>query len=72
MESNQTHKIKALIDMLAPKNKKELHAFLGILNYLGKFTPGTTDVCDPLHNLISSKVAWTWNTSYQELFAKAK
>ena len=41
-------KIKALMDMLAPKNKKELQAFLGIINYLGKFLPGTADVCDPL------------------------
>ena len=40
-------KIKALTDMLAPKNKKELQAFLGIINYLGKFSPDTADVCDP-------------------------
>ena len=58
--------------MLAPNNKKEQQAFLGIINYLGKFSPGTTDVCDPLHNLTSSKVIWTWNASYQALFNKAK
>ena len=65
-------KIKALMDMLAPNSKKELQAFLGIINYLGKFSPGTTDVCDPLHKLTSSKVTWTWNASYQALFNKAK
>ena len=65
-------KIKVLMDMIAPKNKKELQAFLGIINYLGKFSPGTTDVCDTLHKLTSSKVSWTWNALYQELFAKAK
>ena len=65
-------KIKMLTDMPAPKNKKELQAFLGIINYLGKFSPGTTDVCHPLQKLTSSKVAWTWNTSYQQLFTKAK
>ena len=64
-------KIKALMDMPAPKNKKELQAFSGIINYLGKFSPGTTDVCDPLHKLTSSKVTWTWNMSYQALFNKA-
>ena len=51
------------MDMLAPKSKKELQAFLGIINYLRKFSPGTTDIC---------KVTWTWNVSYQELFDKAK
>ena len=49
-------KIKALMDMPAPNNKKELQAFLGIINYLGKFSPGTADVCDPLHKLTLSKV----------------
>ena len=41
-------KIKVQTDMPAPKKKKELQAFLGILNYLGKFSTGTTDVCDSL------------------------
>ena len=58
--------------MPAPKSKKELQDFLGIINYLGKFSPGTADICDPLHKLMSSKVTWTWNASYQELFDKAK
>ena len=55
-----------------PNNKKELQAFLGIINYLGKFSPGTADVCDPLCKLTSSKVTWTWNASYQSLFNEAK
>ena len=65
-------KLKALTDMPVPNNKKELQAFLCIINYLGTFSPGTADVCDPLHKLTSSKVIWTWNASYQALFNKAK
>ena len=65
-------KIKALTDMPAPNNKNELQAFLGIINYLGKFSQGTANVCDPLHKLTSSKATWTWNASYQSLFNKAK
>ena len=64
-------KIKALTDMPAPNNKKELQDFLSIITYLGNFSPGTADVCDPLHKLTSSKVIWTWNASYQALFNKA-
>ena len=41
-------KIKVLTDMSAPKNRKELQALLGIINYLGNFFPGTVDVCEPL------------------------
>ena len=65
-------KIKTLTDMLVPNNKMELQAFLSIINYLGKFSPGTADVCDPLCKLTSNKGIWTWNASYQALFNKAK
>ena len=65
-------KIKALTDMPVPNNKTDLQAFLGIINYLGKFSQGTADVCDPLYKLMSSKVIWTWKASFLALFNKAK
>ena len=58
--------------MPTPNNKRELQMFLGIINYLGTFSPGTAAVFDPLWKWTSSKVMWTWNASYQSLFAKAK
>ena len=64
--------VKALTEMPAPKNKKELQAFLGVINYLNKFSPGASDACKPLRKLISSKDTWMWNASYQQLFNKAK
>ena len=33
------------MDMPPSNNKKELQAFLGIMNYLSKFSTGTTEVC---------------------------
>ena len=65
-------KIRAMTEMLVPKNKRELQAFLGIINYLDKFSPGTLEVCKPLRKLTSSKTTWTWNASYQQLFDRAK
>ena len=65
-------KIKALMDIPPPNNKRELQAFLGIIHYLGKISPSNGAVCDPLWKLISSRVAWTLNASYQSLFVKAK
>ena len=64
-------KNRALTEMLAPKNKRELQAFSGIINYFAKFSPGAAEVCEPLQKLMSSKVTWTWNASYQQLFDKA-
>ena len=56
-------KVRTLTEMLAPKNKKELQAFLGIINYLNKFCPGTSEACKLLRKLMSSKATWTWNAS---------
>ena len=66
------HKIRALTEMPAPKNKKGLQSFLGIINYLSKFSPDTLEVCKPLRKLTLSKTRWTWDASYQQWFEKAK
>ena len=63
--------IKAVTDMPVPKSKKGA-AGLFRHNCLGKFSPGTAEVCEPLQKLTSSKMTWTTNTSYQQLFAKVK
>ena len=52
--------------------KKELQYFLGILNYLSKFSADTAEVFVPLGRLTSTKTEWTWNRSAQELNGKAK
>ena len=44
----EPQKAKALTNMPAPKIKKELQAFLEINIYLGEFSPGIADVCNPL------------------------
>ena len=67
-------RIKALTDMPAPNNKKNcrLSSVFSIIDYLGKFSPGTADVFDPLCKVTYCKVIWEWNLSYQALFNKAK
>ena len=65
-------KLKALTKMPIPNSKKELRAFFGITDYLNKFFPSTTDVCESQRQLTSSKTEWTWNATYQKLFDKAK
>ena len=49
--------------------QKELQAFLGIISYLGKFSPSTADICESLRKLTKKL---TWNATYQNMFDKAK
>ena len=65
-------KLKALTDMQPPKTKKELQAFLSIINYLGKFYPNMVEVCESLRKLTPAKTEWTWNATFQKMFDNAK
>ena len=58
-------KVKALKDMPSPKTKRELQSFLGIVNYLSKFSPMTAEIWEPFRRLTLVKVVWTQNRSYQ-------
>ena len=51
--------------------KKELPAFLGIISFLGKFSPSMTDVCESLRKLTSAKTEWTWKVTYQKIYDNA-
>ena len=58
---------------MPPSNtKRQLQAFLGIINYIGKFSPNTMAVCKTLCKLTSSKAVWTWNASDQVIYDDAK
>ena len=46
--SPDPRKVQALTEMSPPKSKRELHSLLGILNYLGKSSPATAEISEPL------------------------
>ena len=54
------------------ETKKELQAFLKIINYLDKFCLSTAEICGSLRKLTSAKTKWAWNATYQKIFDKAK
>ena len=44
-------KVKAITGMSKPTCLKDLHTFLGMVQYLGKFSPRTAEIAEPLHDL---------------------
>ena len=48
-------KVKAIQDAPPPKNLTELRAFLGILNYYGKFLPHLSTQLAPLHCVVAEE-----------------
>lgn len=65
-------KIKAITEMEAPENVTALQRFLGMVNYLGKFIPGFSDLSAPLRELTHKDVEWCWLKQYQDTFNKLK
>ena len=55
-------KTKAILQAPAPKSTTELRAFLGLINYYGKFLPNLSMVLTPLHKLLRNNTRWSWKT----------
>ena len=58
--------------MPAPKGKKELQRFMGMINYVGKFIPNLSTINKPLRELLENKVEWHWTEKHEECFNNLK
>ena len=61
-----TKKVKAIVEMLQPKDQKHLRAFQGMVNYYGKFMPHLSEFCVPLNHLLQKAVRWKWTKECEE------
>ena len=65
-------KIRAMLNMKRPKNKKELQTVLGFITYTQKFLPNMSDVSAPLRQLLESEAEWHWEEIQETSFQKLK
>ena len=65
-------KVKAIIDMPRPDNKKAVERFLGCLQYLSCFMPQLATVAAPLRLLTEQSAIFTWQTKQEEAFQSLK
>ena len=65
-------KVKAITNMPQPANKKELQSFIGMVNYLGKFTPRLSELAECLRDLIRINVPFQWGPEHTEAFTSIK
>ncbi|CAF1158398.1 unnamed protein product [Adineta steineri] len=61
-------RVDAIINMPAPKNIKELEAFIGKVNYYGSFISNFSTKCQVLNRLRQANVKWDWNNQCQAAF----
>ena len=62
-------KVQALQDLLTPQNQKQLHSFLGLVNYLQPFLPDIVSKATFLREQVSK---WDWTPSTDSVFQQLK
>ena len=65
-------RIRAIINLKEPQNKKELQSILGMINYLRKYIPNLAEVSNPLRELLKSNVEFQWLETHTNTFNKIK
>ena len=65
-------KVEAIKQMKAPKDKKALQSFQGMINYLKRYSAKLTRLFEPLKPLFREEMEWTWDSSHQEAFDAIK
>ena len=65
-------KVEAILKARSPENIQELQAFLGLLNYYGRFMYKLSTVLAHLHNLLFKGQKWLWEPPQQRSFQRAK
>ena len=65
-------KVRAIVNMPTPDNKKAVVRFLGCLQYLSHFLPQLSDVATPLRQLTEQSAIFTWQTQPDNAFKSLK
>ena len=68
----QESKVKAMIDLPQPQDKKAVRSFLGMTNYYRQCIKDYSKISGPLQNLTSCKVKFEWNDACTEAFQALK
>ncbi|XP_063750626.1 uncharacterized protein K02A2.6-like [Eleginops maclovinus] len=61
-------KIKAITEMPTPKDAADVKRFVGMVNYVGKFSPRISELTQPLRELLKTDTDWVWGSAQQRAF----
>lgn len=65
-------RIEAITNVQVPNNIQEVKAFLGLVNYYGKFVKGMSTIAGPLYELLRKNAKFCWGDKQKESFNKIK
>ncbi|KAE9334981.1 hypothetical protein PF008_g13704 [Phytophthora fragariae] len=65
-------KVCAIAQWPEPVSQKDLRKWLGLANYLHKYSANYTEMARPLTNLLKKDAVWTWTSEAQQAFEAIK
>lgn len=65
-------KVKCIRNIPPPKNLAELQSFLGMINYLTRFSPVIAQTSEPLRQLLKKETPFVWQQEHSNAFCKLK
>ena len=65
-------KVKAIQEMPAPQCKKQVQSFIGMLNYLSKFSTRISELAEPIRDLCKEKIPFNWGLEHDGVFQLIK
>ncbi|POM63515.1 Reverse transcriptase [Phytophthora palmivora] len=65
-------KVKAIAVWPTPKSQKDLRKWLGLANYLHKYSAEYAELARPLSDLLKNDVDWVWEQQHQNGFDSIK
>ena len=64
--------MKAIVEMPPPNCKKQVQSFIGMVNYLSKFSACLSELAEPIWELSKEKVPFNWGPEHEESFKLVK
>ena len=58
--------------MPVPSCKKKVQSFIGMINYLSKFSAWLSELAEPIRELSKEKVLFNWGPEHQSAFTMMK
>jgi len=65
-------KVKAIVEWPVPRNQKDLRKWLGLANYLHKYSANYAEMARPLTLLLKKDAEWQWTQIHEAAFTQVK
>jgi hypothetical protein len=61
-------RIVVILNLSAPTSKKEVQAFMGVINFVRRFVPDFSVMVKPIHNLLKQDCSFSWTYDVENAF----